>query len=355
MLPKLAAAVIATSVFAGLAWAFDFPATIKAIKLGKQTAKPLEKKVNTSGLLPLTDMQAKEYHGFKGGLYPDGKNRRPAGHETAGLALAKQVTPLDGQGKPSKDGKIVLLGVGFSNTVQGFSGFMQVARNDKEISPQVVLVNGAVGGMSAAMVQNPNKGRGAKYWATVDERLKDAGVSRAQVQVIWIKETNPQPHTGGFPAYVQELEGQLAKIVRILPERFPNLKLVYLSSRTYGGWAKPRPNGTSPGNLEPYSYETGFAVKWLIEKQLKGDAELNFDAGKGAVKAPWLSWGPYLWAEGSTRRGRLLLQPGRLSRRRPHAPRTSRDGQGRHAAAELFQDRYDSAKLVRSLITGVTP
>jgi hypothetical protein len=43
-------------------------------------------------------------------------------------------------------------------------------------------------------------------------------------------------------------------------------------------------------------------VKWLIEKQLAGDAELNFDPKKGDVKAPWLSWGPYLWVNGTTKR-----------------------------------------------------
>jgi outer membrane protein assembly factor BamB len=263
-----------------------------------------DKKLDTSGLVPLTDLKDKEYRGFKGGLYPDGKNTRPALHDLAGLKLAEQVRPLDAQGKPSKDGKTVLLGIGFSNTVQGFNGFLQVAKDDKDIHTQVVLVNGAVGGMSAEMIQNPNdNGRGTKYWATVDERLKAAQSTRAQVQVIWLKETNPQPHLGGFPKYSEALQGQLANIVRLLPERFPNVKLVYISSRTYGGWAKRRPNGGPPGNSEPYSYETGFAVKWLIEEQLKGAAHLNFDPSKGPVKAPWLSWGPYLWANGSAKRG----------------------------------------------------
>jgi hypothetical protein len=277
---------------------------IKAITLTKQAAKidvGEFKKPDTSGLVPLTDMDGKEYKGFKGGLYPDGTNTRPKEHEAAGLALAKQIQPLDADGKPSKDGKIVLLGIGFSNTVQGFGGFMQVAKNDKDINPHIVLVNGAMGGMSANMVQNPDdKGRGTKYWTHVDDQLKTAGVTRAQVEVIWIKETNPS--ASDFPKTARDLQAEITKIVQVLPRRFPNAKLVYLSSRTYAGWARPAPGKTGVGNSEPYSYETGFAVKWLIEQQLKGDAELNYDPKQGAVNAPWLSWGPYLWANGEIKR-----------------------------------------------------
>jgi hypothetical protein len=70
---------------------------------------------------------------------------------------------------------------------------------------------------------------------------------------------------------------------------------VYLSSRTYGGYA------TTGLNPEPYAFESGFAVKWLIEEQTRGDKGLNFDPKKGAVKAPYLCWGPYLWANGTTK------------------------------------------------------
>jgi hypothetical protein len=150
--------------------------------------------------------------------------------------------------------------------------------------------------MTAAAIQNADdKGSGTRYWTTVDDRLKAAGVSRAQVQAVWIKQADAGP-TQGFPAYAQKLQGELVRIVQLLPGRFPNVKLVYLSSRTYGGYAK------TPLNPEPYAFESGLSVKWLIEQQLKGEAALNYDAKKGAVKAPWLSWGPYLWANGSTKR-----------------------------------------------------
>jgi hypothetical protein len=276
--------------------------TITGIRLGRKPgvgpggrgAPP--PKVDTSQFKPLPELGAGEYKGFQGGFYPDGKNERPRAHEAAGLALAKTIQPLDAEGKPSADGKVVVMSVGMSNTNQSWAGLLRVARGDKAINPHVLLVNGAVGGQTAAAIQDDEDGgRGTQYWKTVDERLKAAGATRAQVQAVWIKQADAGPNQG-FPAYAKKLEGELSRIVQVLHKRFPNLKLVYLSSRTYGGYAKTRLNP------EPYAYESGFAVKWLIEKQIKGEAALNYDAKKGKVNAPWLSWGPYLWANGSTKR-----------------------------------------------------
>jgi hypothetical protein len=252
-------------------------------------------KFDTSKLKTLHELGTEKYQGFAGGLYPEGKNERPKDHEAAGLALAKAVRPLGTDGKPAADGKIVLLSVGMSNTTQEFSAFKRAADADKEKNPDLVLVDGAQGGMTAARIKNPDdKGTGAKFWEVVDQRLKAAGVTRDQVQVVWIKEANAGPKEG-FPKYAQTLRDELRQIVQLMHRRFPNLKLVYLSSRTYAGFAK------TALNPEPYAYESGFSVKWLIEEQLKGDKELNFDPKKGEVKAPWLSWGPYLWANGATK------------------------------------------------------
>jgi hypothetical protein len=252
-------------------------------------------KVDTSSFKPLTELGTGLYKGSPGGLYPAGKNERPSAHKAAGLALAKKVRPLDGEGKPAEGGKIVLLSIGMSNTTQEFSAFKSLADGDEDRNPHLAIVDGAQGGMTAAAIRSTDSPQGKRFWSTVDERLQRAGVTRQQVQVAWIKEADAGP-SQGFPAYAQTLENELGQIARLLHDRFPNLKLAYLSSRTYGGYA------TTRLNPEPYAYESGFSVKWLIEKQIHGDPELNYDAGKGAVRSPWLSWGPYLWANGTTKR-----------------------------------------------------
>ena len=273
---------------------------VKLAEPGAKQPKKAPPKTDVSKLIPLPDLGEKEYQGHPGGFYPEGKNARPAEHEAAGLRLARDVQPRDAAGKPSAKGKIVLLSVGMSNTSQASSGFQRALAGFAQKNPAVVFVNGAQGGMTAARIQNLDTMDGVKYWGEIDQRLESAGVTRAQVQAIWIKQADAGP-TQGFPKYAKTLESELARIVQLFPSRFPNAKLVYLSSRTYGGFE------TSGLNPEPYAYESGFSVKWLIERQIRGDKELNFDPKKGDVKAPWLSWGPYLWGNGSFQRDNGLI------------------------------------------------
>jgi lysophospholipase L1-like esterase len=46
-------------------------------------------------------------------------------------------------------------------------------------------------------------------------------------------------------------------------------------------------------NPEPYAYESAFPARWLIQRQIQGDAQLAL------TRSPLLLWGPYLWAEGT--------------------------------------------------------
>jgi hypothetical protein len=227
------------------------------------------------------------YKGFEGGLYPGGQNTPPAAHWKAGLKAAASVVPLNADGQPATDGKIVVLSCGMSNTTMEYQFFVKKGMADPERNPHVVIVDGAQGGKTAQVTANP----AAPYWKVDDERLAAAGVTAKQVQVVWIKQANAHP-TEGFPEATKTLAKDVVSTLHNLHDRFPNLKLAYLSSRIYAGYA------TSPLNPEPYAYEGGFAMKWVIADQIAGKPELNYDPAKGAVRAPWVAWGPYLWTDG---------------------------------------------------------
>ena len=97
---------------------------------------------------------------------------------------------------------------------QSWEGFRRAFAADTGHNPRVVLVNGAQGGVTARAMQDANdNGTGTRYWSGVDDKLKAAGVTRAQVQVVWIKQADAGP-TEGFPKYAQTLQAELTRIVR---------------------------------------------------------------------------------------------------------------------------------------------
>ncbi|MEX1252705.1 MAG: hypothetical protein WEE64_00020 [Dehalococcoidia bacterium] len=265
--------------------------------------------LDSTGLVPLTDMGAQTYLSFGGGLYENGSNDAPADHAATGMARAASVQPLDTNGDPNAGGKIVLLSVGMSNTTQEFcSGnsalpcaawtFMGQAALDARVNHSTLtIVNGAAGGQTAQtwdMPTDPN------YARVLDTRLTPQGLSEAQVQVVWVKVADAGP-TSSLPATSADaynLETYTGNIMRALKVRYPNVKLVFVSSRIYAGYA------TTTLNPEPYAYESGFAMKWLVQAQIdqmrNGGTPVDPRAGdlNYNTVAPWVAWGPYLWADG---------------------------------------------------------
>jgi hypothetical protein len=225
--------------------------------------------ITSTGLVPVTDPSGKKtYRGHRGGLYPGGLNRPSRTYLQAGLAAAARVRPVNG--------RVGLLSIGMSNATQEFKPFIPLAEQDPDKGATVKLVDGAMGGWDANRIARPAAG----YWRAVDRRLVAAGASPREVQAVWLK-TAISGEDRPFPADARALQAQLRTIVSILPRRFPNLRLVYLSSRTYGGYA------ITPVNPEPAAYDSAYAVRWLIQERMQGK-----------MRGPWIGWGPYLWTDG---------------------------------------------------------
>jgi hypothetical protein len=259
----------------------------------RMTAPPASARIPrgnaSTGFVPLSDMPAEaRYQGEDGGLYGGGRNTPPEAHWKAALAAASRIQPLDGDGRPVTKGKIVLLTQGMSNTTGESQAFIKVANADPRKHPAVLLVDGAQGGVDSRNWVAPNA-RGQSRWETMDQRIRAAGATPQQVQVVWMKHAIARPASlGKFPEHAGQLKADLAEIARKLKQRYPNLQLVYVSSRSYAGYAM------TELNPEPYAYESAFAVRWLIQDQINGLEALSHAAGK----APVLLWGPYLWADG---------------------------------------------------------
>ena len=225
--------------------------------------------VRSTGLTPLTDMGRQRYHGFAGGLYPGATNRPSRRYLRRGTTAARKVRPIRG--------KIGFVGVGMSNAMDEFQAFAKDAAQDPTVSGNLVFVDGPGGGWDAVRVSRPR----SRYWNDLDARIRRARLRRGQVQVVWLKEAIAGEDRQ-FPQDARALQAHLRTIVRLLMGRFPNLRLVYVSSRTYGGYA------ITHLNPEPFAYESGFAVKWVVQDAMEGRLP----------QRAWVGWGPYLWTDG---------------------------------------------------------
>lgn len=282
------------------------------------------------GLAPLTDLKS-PYQGEAGGLYGGGSDAPPPALAKAAAAAAAKITPLDSSGKPSPSGRIVLLSVGMSNTTQEFSTFQTHSDKSARRSPSVVLVDGAQGGQSADRIVSPD----APFWKTVLQRLRQAEVTPEQVQAVWLKQAFPGPREA-FPAEARRLHGYLIQDLAALRVHCPNVRIVFLSSRIYAGYA------TSSLNPEPHAYESAFAVRWTILDQLK---PAGIDPG-----APVLLWGPYLWADGEKGRadGRLKWEKSDFGPDGTHPSNSGRQKVAEELERFLCSDPYAKGWYLRT-------
>lgn len=306
---------------------------VAARNAGGGGARPANQRKAPEHITPLTDLGAAgRYEDEDGGLYGGGKNTPPEEQRRAALEQLAKIRPLNATGEPADDGTIGFVAISMSNATQEFSRFKQIADASPLKSARVTIVDCAQGGQAMAQWV-PADGR---PWVEAKRRLAAAKVAAAQVQVAWIKLANVGP-TGTLQEHARKLERDTLTVLHHARAMFPNLRIVYLGSRTYGGYAK---GGLNP---EPYAFEGAFAARWLIARQVKGDPELAL------AKAPLLLWGPYLWADGV--RGRktdtLVWERGDFGDDGVHPSNA-----GRQKVAELLLKFCATDPLAKTWFTG---
>jgi hypothetical protein len=205
------------------------------------------------------------YYGLKGGLVDNG-------------------TPT----VTATNGKIVIVAISMSNGLQEFDRFIALYEGHQDVSTQIELVNCAVAGSAL------------ERWLTEQslwDKCKDnveAKHSLDQVKVIWAKNADQFTEAGiTLPdpqADYYNLVNNIGALAQKIGDEFPSVQAMFNTSRIYGGYIEGEKQAARG---EPISYEGGFATNAAIEKWKAGELP----------GAPWMGWGPYLWANGLTPNG----------------------------------------------------
>lgn len=236
----------------------------------------------------------------EGGLYPNGSDTDDPTHHANGVTIAQNIIPLDTSGNPDPtNGVIGLVSLGQSTTEDSFNTLLYEGGADPAKNSKVVLVNGALGNETAQELVAHD----SAYLASILTYLIPfAGITPAQVEVAWVNAQDSL--TQSFPTDAQTLQGELESLAQLLQtsQVFPNLKIIYFGSLNYTGYSYE----VDSVNPEPQGYESAFADKWTIQDQIDGTCSisgqtgacLNYTSTLGTVKAPWIEWGPYYWANG---------------------------------------------------------
>jgi len=254
-------------------------------------------------IVPLNDLGTGMYCADgtcdEGGLYDGGSNT--SAYQSTGVSIGNSVNTSQAY---------ALISLGFSNPNLEFGKFAPLAKTI--VNTKLSVVDAAEGSQSACCLSGRCTGGvcDSNYWNTaptscspitngyVHCSLQQVGLKEKDVAAIWLKATNDLPPLNDFPATAQTLQCDIETIILGMPPNgctntftpfqglaahFPGLKMVYLSSRTYAGYAN------DAYNPETYSYETGFANKWAI----------SYLEPMIPTTVPfWVGWGPYLWTNG---------------------------------------------------------
>lgn len=188
------------------------------------------------------------------------------------------------------NGKIIIIAISMSNGHQEFNRFIELYENHPDVSGEIVLINCAVGGSA---LERWVGAEGQELWDQCKSNVTKKH-SLDQVKVVWAKNADQFTELGITLPDPQADYYNLVTNIGLLGQKvgseFPSVQAIFNTSRIYGGYVEEKKQAARG---EPISYEGGFATNTVIEKYKNGELP----------GAPWMGWGPYLWANGETPNG----------------------------------------------------
>ncbi len=185
------------------------------------------------------------------------------------------------------NGKIVIIAISMSNGFQEYNRFIELYENHPDMAEQIHLINCAVGGSALERWLETN----TDLWSRCKDKITNKH-SLDQVKVVWAKNADQFTEHGltlpdpGADYY--DLVNNIGGLMQRIHAEFPSVQAVFNSSRIWGGYVS---DNKQAARGEPISYEGGFATNTVIEQ---------FQQGQIPNAPPWIGWGPYIWANGTT-------------------------------------------------------
>lgn len=249
------------------------------------------------GALPLVDLGTGYYMGYQGGLFPGGSNNDPNPHFNNGKNISKAIKPLNDLGLVDYlTGEVSLIGIGPSVASDPYNEWKET-QNDIDwpgVNPCLNVKGNFIGGKSVADMLDID----GTYWASFLTGLASKNIDPLQVQIAWMLLVS-STDSNDVNYYVDTVTNQYIQVLHNLQTLCPNLQQVFISGIHYTGYTSPE-HKRYDFLIEPYGYWSNLVVKNVITLQINGDSRLTY-SGLGKV-APFITWGPYFWADGITPR-----------------------------------------------------
>ena len=226
--------------------------------------------------------ELKSYKGNALGLYKNNSNSPSINQKILAQRQLQLIKPLNNNGLPSTSGKIGFLYFGDPFTQGEFTSFEELIKDNNLVNQNLVLVDGA-----DVDIDTTYWLKSQFAWENLKKKVESKYITEKQIQIIWINLSNLES-TGDTNSDNKKFADDLQKITETALIKYPNTRVIYLSSPRYMGYS------TEPAYTEPISYESAFAVRELINRQENG--ELNFRENITSLQSDTvLLWGPYIW------------------------------------------------------------